>query len=62
MDEDGWYVGELSDGRREFIPSNCVKKVSGDNLENKNWNDPCYYLFSFLPLLEKDDLYVDVGG
>lgn len=64
MNEDGWYLGELADGRREFIPSNCVKEVSDDNLENKNWGNPCYYLFSFPPLLEEDeeDLDVGVGG
>ncbi|KAK2540969.1 hypothetical protein Q9233_001022 [Columba guinea] len=44
VNEDGWYLGELADGRREFIPSNCVKEVSDDNLENKNWGNPCYYL------------------
>lgn len=30
VDEDGWYVGELTDGTRGFIPSNLVEEVSGD--------------------------------
>lgn len=64
VDEDGWYVGELADGRRGFIPSNCVKELSDDDLENKNWNDPRYYLFCLSPILEEDeeDLDVGVGG
>lgn len=30
VDEDGWYVGELSDGTRGFVPSNLVEEVSDD--------------------------------
>ena len=30
VDEDGWYVGELTDGTRGFVPSNLVEEVSGD--------------------------------
>lgn len=30
MDEDGWFVGELTDGKRGFIPSNFVEEVSDD--------------------------------
>ena len=32
VDEDGWYVGELTDGTRGFVPSNLVEEVSGDDL------------------------------
>lgn len=42
VDEDGWYVGEQANGRRGFIPSNCVKEVSDGDLENKNWNGHHY--------------------
>ncbi|PKU40741.1 peripheral-type benzodiazepine receptor-associated protein 1 [Limosa lapponica baueri] len=64
VDENSHYVGELVDGRRGFNLSNCVKDVSGDDLENKNWNDPHYYPFSLSPILEEDveDLDVGVGG
>ena len=30
VDEDGWYVGELTDGTRGFVPSNLVEEVSDD--------------------------------
>ncbi|OPJ67473.1 peripheral-type benzodiazepine receptor-associated protein 1-like [Patagioenas fasciata monilis] len=30
VDEDGWYVGELTDGTRGLIPSNLVEEVSDD--------------------------------
>ena len=32
MDEDGWFVGELTDGTRGFVPSNLVEEVSDDDL------------------------------
>ena len=32
VDEDGWYVGELIDGTRGFVPSNLVEEVSDDYL------------------------------
>uniref|UniRef100_A0A670KIR2 RIMS binding protein 2 n=1 Tax=Podarcis muralis TaxID=64176 RepID=A0A670KIR2_PODMU len=32
MDEDGFYEGELMDGRRGLIPSNLVEEVSGNDL------------------------------
>ena len=32
MDEEGWYVGELTDGTRGFVPSNFVEEVSDDDL------------------------------
>ncbi|XP_077173910.1 RIMS-binding protein 3C-like [Paroedura picta] len=43
-DEDGFYVGELMDGRRGFVPSNLVEEVAGDEL------------FSFVPLVPRDVL------
>lgn len=30
MDEDGWYIGERTDGSRGFIPSNLVEEVFDD--------------------------------
>nr|XP_047935039.1 peripheral-type benzodiazepine receptor-associated protein 1-like [Anser cygnoides] len=30
MDEDGWYIGERTDGRRGFVPSNLVEEVLDD--------------------------------
>ncbi|XP_007956216.1 peripheral-type benzodiazepine receptor-associated protein 1 [Orycteropus afer afer] len=32
MDEDGFYEGELMDGRRGLVPSNFVERVSDDDL------------------------------
>lgn len=32
MDEDGFYEGELMDGRRGLVPSNLVEEVSGNSL------------------------------
>ncbi|KAM6210174.1 RIMS-binding protein 3-like [Sarcoramphus papa] len=32
VDEDGWHVGELTDGTRGFVPSNLVEEVSDDDL------------------------------
>ncbi|XP_042310041.1 peripheral-type benzodiazepine receptor-associated protein 1-like [Sceloporus undulatus] len=32
MDEDGFYEGELMDGRRGMVPSNLVEEVSGNDL------------------------------
>ncbi|XP_035426171.2 RIMS-binding protein 3A-like [Cygnus atratus] len=32
MDEDGWFVGELMDGTRGFVPSNLVEEVSEDDV------------------------------
>ncbi|XP_060616032.2 RIMS-binding protein 2-like [Anolis sagrei] len=53
MDEDGFYEGELMDGRRGMIPSNLVEEVSGNEL------------ISFLPLEEPRDMsfycYHEVG-
>ncbi|XP_066466070.1 peripheral-type benzodiazepine receptor-associated protein 1-like [Tiliqua scincoides] len=34
MDEDGFYKGELMDGRRGLVPSNLVEEVSGNSLIN----------------------------
>jgi len=31
VDENGWYVGELRDGTRGFVPSNLVEEVSDDH-------------------------------
>lgn len=50
VDEDGWSVGKLSDGTRRFIPSTCTEKHSDDDLENENWDDPCYYIFGLSPI------------
>ncbi|KAK4824619.1 hypothetical protein QYF61_016925 [Mycteria americana] len=60
VDEAGWYVGELADGTRGFIPSNFVE-VLDDNLENKNWNDSHYDIFGLLPILEEDEEDLDLG-
>lgn len=60
VDEAGWYVGELADGTRGFIPSNFVEEVS-DDLENKNLNYPRYYIFCLSPILEEDEEDLDVG-
>ncbi|EOA96062.1 Peripheral-type benzodiazepine receptor-associated protein 1 [Anas platyrhynchos] len=30
MDEDGWYIGERTDGSRGFVPSNLVEEVFDD--------------------------------
>ncbi|KAG8242481.1 benzodiazepine receptor binding [Homalodisca vitripennis] len=32
MDEDGFYDGELLDGRRGLVPSNFIQKLVGDDL------------------------------
>ncbi|KAK4825535.1 hypothetical protein QYF61_000112 [Mycteria americana] len=61
VDEDGWSVGELVDGTRGFIPSNFAEEVSDDDLENKNWNDPRYYMFRLSPILEEDEEDLDNG-
>uniref|UniRef100_A0A8C2SS86 SH3 domain-containing protein n=1 Tax=Coturnix japonica TaxID=93934 RepID=A0A8C2SS86_COTJA len=33
MDEDGWFLGELTDGTRGLVPSNLVEEVSDDELD-----------------------------
>ena len=33
MDEDGWFLGELTDGTRALVPSNLVEEVSDDDLD-----------------------------
>ncbi|KAH0630615.1 hypothetical protein JD844_013852 [Phrynosoma platyrhinos] len=45
MDEDGFYEGELMDGRRGMVPSNLVEEVSGNDL------------ISFVPLEATDTYY-----
>ncbi|XP_048369800.1 peripheral-type benzodiazepine receptor-associated protein 1-like [Sphaerodactylus townsendi] len=42
MDEDGFYMGELTDGRRGLVPSNAVEEVAGNDL------------ISFIPLEPSD--------
>ncbi|OTF74223.1 RIMS-binding protein 2-like protein [Euroglyphus maynei] len=32
IDEDGYYYGELLDGRRGLVPSNFIEKLTGDDL------------------------------
>ena len=32
VDEDGFYDGEILDGRRGLVPSNFVEKLEGDDL------------------------------
>lgn len=32
MDEDGFYYGELLDGRRGVVPSNFIDKLTGEDL------------------------------
>ncbi|XP_042738569.1 peripheral-type benzodiazepine receptor-associated protein 1-like [Lagopus leucura] len=33
VDEDGWFLGELTDGTRGLVPSNLVEEVSDDDLD-----------------------------
>ena len=33
MDEDGWLLGELTDGTRGLVPSSLVEEVSDDDLD-----------------------------
>ncbi|XP_046776743.1 uncharacterized protein LOC124418082 [Gallus gallus] len=33
VDEDGWFLGELTDGTRGLVPSNVVVEVSDDELD-----------------------------
>ena len=33
VDEDGWFLGELTDGTRGLVPSNVVAEVSDDELD-----------------------------
>ncbi|XP_008116249.2 peripheral-type benzodiazepine receptor-associated protein 1-like [Anolis carolinensis] len=49
MDEDGFYEGELMDGRRGMIPSNLVEEVSGNDL------------ISFHPLEASYHCYHEIG-
>jgi len=62
VDDDGWYVRELADGTRGSIPSAFAEEVSDGDLENKNQNDPHYYIFGLWPVLEEDEKDPDVGA
>jgi len=33
VDENGWFLGELTDGTRGLVPSSLVTEVSDDELE-----------------------------
>ena len=33
VDENGWFLGELTDGTRGLVPSNLVAEVSDDDLD-----------------------------
>ncbi|XP_059682120.1 RIMS-binding protein 3A-like, partial [Gavia stellata] len=40
VDEDGWYVGELTDGTRGFVPSNLVEEVSDEGQPDASGDSP----------------------
>lgn len=44
----------------EGLSPSIVSKVSGDDLQNKSWNDP-HYFFCLSSILEEDEEDLDVG-
>ncbi|XP_042750033.1 peripheral-type benzodiazepine receptor-associated protein 1-like [Lagopus leucura] len=49
VDEDGWFLGELTDGTRGLVPSSLVTEVSDDELDTTMPPELCDFL------LETDD-------